>query len=90
MKKNDFTEEKKLSDREKIEYLVALSNKLRDDFESNNLYQKEYLIKLRLISRALQNIAFPNLTDLKIISLKDLQNFSENLGYLVGKNQNQN
>lgn len=63
------------SHRERMKILVAISDKLWEDYSENILSEEEYLKKFYLVKKEINNGFIDN--------MQDLQLFAKDLGYLV-------
>ncbi|WP_326981798.1 hypothetical protein VUJ46_16395 [Chryseobacterium sp. MYb264] len=63
--------------RERLKILVALSDKLWDDFETETISEEAYLSKMKLVKREIYG-GFIN-------TMEELQQFTYELGYVVIK-----
>lgn len=66
---------KKISHIEKLKILVALTDKLWEDYESNDLQEKDYILKYHQVNKEINN-GF-------IGTFSDLDKFAEDMGYLI-------
>ncbi|WP_147473874.1 hypothetical protein [Chryseobacterium nematophagum] len=66
------------SHREKVKILVALSDKLWEDYIDESISEEDYLEKMYLVKREINN-GFIN-------KMQELEFFISDLGYLVLKN----
>jgi hypothetical protein len=66
---------KKISHIEKLKILVALTDKLWEDFESGYLLEKDYIFKYHQVNKEI-NSGF-------IGTMNDLDRFTEEMGYLI-------
>ncbi|WP_155845877.1 hypothetical protein [Chryseobacterium gregarium] len=63
------------SHRERLKILVALSDKLWEDYSSTVISEEEYLKKMYLVKKEINN-GFLN-------TMQDLELFANDLGYLI-------
>lgn len=66
------------SHRERLKVLVAISDKLWEDYDSTTISEEEYLRKMFLVKKEINN-GFIN-------TMQELELFAKDLGYLVLNN----
>jgi hypothetical protein len=66
---------KKTSHIEKLKILVALNDKLWEDYENTDLPEKDYILKYSLVKKEISS-GF-------ISTMSDLDKFAKDMGYLI-------